>query len=196
MGDMMHSNDDTDLTPRSKHKLKTEGTHFENLLLSVQMTVYKIDLALQRHGRVIYRGIPGNHDPNIPGPLSIALHAHYRNEPRAEIVLSEDEFWQHNWGNVFLSGHHGHGRKAKDVCPVLPGKFPKEWGKATEWHYFSAHLHNYSTEIIGSVRHHQLPAVCSIDTHAAWAPYLDTSGMVSMIFNKRGGHTPSIQIAV
>ena len=196
MGDLLHSNDDTDRTPRSHHKLKTEGTHFENLLLAVQLTVYKIDLALQRHQNVIYRGIPGNHDPNIPGPLSIALHAHYRNEPRVEIILKEDEFWQMNWGNVFLSGHHGHGRKAKDVCPILPGKYPKQWGKATEWHHFTAHLHNYRSETIGSVRHHQLPAVCSIDTHAAWAPYLDTSGMVAMVFNKKGGYTPSIQLTV
>lgn len=196
MGDMMHSNDDTDMTPRSKHKLKTEGSHAENLLLSVQLTVYKIDLALQRHQNVIYRGIPGNHDPNIPAPMTIALQAHYRNEPRVTVVLSENEFWQENWGNVFLSGHHGHGRKAKDVCSVLPGKFAKAWGRATEWHYFTGHLHNYSTEIIGSVRHHQLPAVCSIDTHAAWSPYLDTSGMMAMVFNKRGGFVPSIQVSV
>jgi hypothetical protein len=195
-GDLLHANDDRDVTPRSGHKLKVEGSHHSNFDLSVQLTVYKIDLALQRHANVVYRAIPGNHDPNIPGPLSVALRAYYRNEPRVNVIVSEDEFWQFNWGNVFLSGSHGHNRKPKDACGVLPGKFSKAWGEATEWHYITAHLHNYETALYGSVRHHQLPSVCSIDTHSAWAPYPDTAGMMAMVFNKKGGRAQSIQISV
>ena len=186
-GDMMHANDDRDVTPRSGYHLKVEGSHHENFDLCVMLTIYKIDLALQRHGQVIYRAIPGNHDPNTPGPLSIAIRERYRNEPRAEIIVSEDEFWQRNWGEVFLSGHHGHGRKPKDVCHELPGKFPEAWGKAKQWHYFTAHLHNYQSVPIGSVRHHQFPSVCSADTHAAWSPYGDQAGMVSLTFHKKTG---------
>ena len=195
-GDLMHANDDNDVTPRSKHKLKVEGTHTQNFDLSVQLTAYKIDLALQHHGRVIYRAIPGNHDPNIPGPLSIALRERYRNEPRAEIIVSEDEFWQMNWGNVFLSGHHGHARNPKDVCPELPGRFPKQWGEAKAWHFFTAHKHNYQTMKYGPVRHHQLPSVCSADTHSAWSPYDDDAGMLAMTFHKSGRTTSNLLVGV
>lgn len=195
-GDLHHANDDRDVTPRSGHKLKVEGTHMQNFDLSVVLTSYKIDLALQRHGRVIYRAIPGNHDPNIPGPLSIALRERYRNEPRVEIIVSEDEFWQMNWGNVFLSGHHGHARNPKDVCPELPGRFPTQWGEAKAWHFFTAHKHNYQTMKYGPVRHHQLPSVCSADTHAAWSPYDDDAGMLAMTFHKSGRTTSSLLVGV
>lgn len=186
-GDLLHANDDSDATPRHKHKLKVEGTHHDNLGLAIELTVYAIDMALTRHGKVTYRGIPGNHDPNIPSPLSYALRAYYRNEPRVEIVVSQDEFWQRNWGNVFLSGHHGHGRKPKEVCAEIPGKWPEQWGMATEWHYFSAHRHNYQSVPYGPIRHHQLPCVCSLDPHAASGPYADTAGMMSMTFHKQRG---------
>lgn len=186
-GDLLHANDDTDATPRNKHKLKVDGTHHDNFGLSIKLTVYAIDLALSKHGRVIYRGIPGNHDPNIPSPLSYTLQAHYRNEPRVEINVDQSEFWQMNWGNVFFSAHHGHGRSPKDVCAEIPGMWPDEWGKAKEWHYFTGHRHNYQSVQYGPVRHHQLPSVCSLDPHAASAPYTDTAGMMSMTFHKQRG---------
>ena len=195
-GDLLHANDDRDVTPRSNHKLKVEGTHAQNFDLSVVLTAYKIDLALQHFGHVVYRGIAGNHDPNIPYPLSVALRERYRNEPRAEIVVSEDEFWQRNWGDVFLSGHHGHGRNPKEVCEELPGRFSKAWGEAKQWHYFSAHKHNYQLVPRGPVLHHQLPSVCSADTHAAWSPYPDTAGMVALTFDKLSGLKSTIHIGV
>jgi hypothetical protein len=195
-GDMLHANDDRDVTPRSGHKLKVEGTHAQNFDLAVMMTAYKIDLALQHYGHVIYRGIPGNHDPNIPYPLSVALRERYRDEPRAEIIVSEDEFWQRNWGDVFLSGHHGHGRNPKDVCQELPGRFSVAWGEAKQWHYFSAHKHNYQLVPRGPVLHHQLPSVCSADTHAAWSPYPDTAGMVALTFDKKTGLKSTTHIGI
>jgi len=195
-GDLLHANDDRDVTPKSGHKLKVEGTHAQNFDLSVVLTAYKIDLALQHFGHVVYRGIAGNHDPNIPYPLSVALRERYRNEPRAEIIVSEDEFWQRNWGDVFLSGHHGHGRNPKEVCEELPGRFSRPWGEAKQWHYFSAHKHNYQLVPRGPVLHHQLPSVCSADTHAAWSPYPDTAGMVALTFDKLSGLKSTIHIGV
>lgn len=186
-GDLLHANDDTDATPRNKHKLKVEGTHHDNFGLSIELTIYAIDLALQRHGKVTYRGIPGNHDPNIPSPLSYALNAYYRNEPRVDVIVSQDEFWHMNWGDVFLCAHHGHGRNPKDVCAEIPGKWPVEWGKAKEWHYFSAHRHSYKTVPYGPVRHHQLPCVCSLDDYAAGGPWPDDAGMMSWAFHKKSG---------
>jgi len=186
-GDGMHANDDTDRTPRSGHKLKVEGTHHQNLGLCIELNAFSIDLALQYHARVEYRAIGGNHDPNIPAPILYALRERYRNEPRVNIVVTEDEFWQMNWGRAFLCGHHGHNRKPKDVCAELPGKYPKAWGAAEEWHYFSAHYHNYQSVPYGPTRHHQLPAVCAMDTHSAWAPYSGIAGMMAMTFHKKYG---------
>ncbi|TWH35897.1 MULTISPECIES: helix-turn-helix domain-containing protein [unclassified Aminobacter] len=186
-GDATHANDDTDRTPRSGHKLKVEGTHFQNIGRLIELEVFKIDLALQRHREVEFYSIPGNHDPGTPAPVLYALQQRYRNEPRVTIHVSENEFWQMNWGIAFLCGHHGHNRKPKDVCAELPGKYPEQWGRARQWHYFSGHFHNYQSVPYGPVRHHQLPSVVSLDTHAAWGPYQDGAGMLAMTFHKRHG---------
>lgn len=195
-GDAMHSNDNTDRTPRSGHQLKVEGTHHQNLGLLIELNAFKIDLALQHHGEVEFRAIGGNHDPNIPSPLLYALRERYRLEPRVEIVVSENEFWQMNWGVSFLSGHHGHNRKPQDVCRELPGMYPREWGAAKQWHYFSAHLHNYQSVPYGPVRHHQLPSVCSLDTHAAWGPYPDTAGMLALTFHREHGLKNTLHVGL
>lgn len=186
-GDEMHANDDTDRTPRSGHKLKVEGTHHQNLGACIEVNSFAIDLALRHHATVEYRAIGGNHDPNIPAPILYALQQRYRDEPRVNIVVKENEFWQLNWGRAFLCGHHGHNRKPKDVCQELPGKYPREWGEAEEWHYFTAHYHEYRSIMYGPTRHHQLPAVCSMDTHSAWAPYSGRAGMLALTFHKKAG---------
>jgi hypothetical protein len=186
-GDATHANDDTDRTPRSGHKLKVDGSHHQNIGRLIELEIFKIDLALQRHREVEFYSIPGNHDPNTPTPVLYALQQRYRDEPRVTIHVSENEFWQKNWGVVFLCGHHGHNRKPRDVCAELPGKYPEQWGMARQWHYFSGHYHNYQSVPYGPVRHHQLPSVVSLDTHAAWGPYQDGAGMLSMTFHKRHG---------
>lgn len=186
-GDASHANDDTDRTPRNKHKLKVEGSHHQNVGRLIELQAYKIDLALQRHGEIEFFAIPGNHDPNTPTPILYALQQRYRNEPRVTVHMSENEFWQMNWGVTFLCGHHGHNRSPKDVCAELPGKYPKQWGAARQWHYFSGHKHSYQSVQYGAVRHHQLPSVCSLDTHAAWGPYQDTAGMMAITFHKQTG---------
>jgi hypothetical protein len=186
-GDLLHANDDADVTPRNKHKLKVEGTHHQNFETAVETTVGLIDMALSWHGSVEYRAIPGNHDPNIPGPLSVALRAYYRQEPRVKIVVDENKFYQRNFGVNFIAAHHGDGRNPKELAAGLPGRFPQEWGKAKHWHFFTAHCHHHKSDTFGHVRWFQLPSVCSLDTHAADLNYGGSAGLRAITFHKANG---------
>jgi hypothetical protein len=186
-GDRNHANDDTDETFKSRHKLKVEGTHYSNTQLSVELSVFKIDLALTRHQNVIVENIGGNHDPNHPVSLSCALEQRYINEPRVTVIHSEADFRLHEWGDSFLAFQHGHTAKPKEAAGRLPALFPEAWGRCKYWHLFSAHCHDYMEETINSVRHHRLPSVCGIDRHAASLAFADSAGMLSMVFGKKGG---------
>jgi hypothetical protein len=189
MGDKTHSNDPSNTTPKSKHVLRTEGTHGSNLLLAAEMAYYAADQALTRHANVRVEEIGGNHDPGTSVPILMALQQRYRNEPRVTVNVSENEWWDFVWGEAFMCGHHGHRRKARDVCHVIPSKFRDQWGGTSEAHYFSGHFHDYKVETIGSVMHHQFPAICPMDTNAAWSPYVSMSAMVALHFDKREGLT-------
>ena len=186
-GDLTHANDDRDVTVKSQHRLKVKGSHRSNLRLAVMATVWQIDMALQRSERVIYRPNRGNHDPNTPDTLTIALQLRYANEPRVTIDTSEREVWVYQRGLVFLSAWHGDKRKAPAVCADLPGLFPEQFGKSRFWYGFTGHYHGPESGVHGSINWWQLPSVCSPDQHSADANYSDDAAMRAMMFCERSG---------
>jgi len=186
-GDMTHANDDRDVTVKSQHRLKVSGSHRSNLSLAVTATVWQIDTALQRAERVIYRPNRGNHDPNTPDTLSIALSLYYRQNPRVTIDQSEREIWVYQQGLVFLAAWHGDKRRPEDVCRDIPPNFPAEFGASRYWYGFSGHFHGPKQGTHAGIHWFQLPAVCSLDQHSADANYNDTAAMRAMLFCERSG---------
>lgn len=186
-GDLTHANDDRDVTPKSGHRLKVEGSHHDNIALSIALTVWQINHALQSSDVVRYRPNPGNHDPHTPSYLTLALKAHYRQEPRVIIEDSQRAAWVYQRGKVFLATHHGHGIKAKEFVSHIPGKYAREFGRSLFWYFFTAHFHNEKQESFGPVKWFQLPSVCSLDQHADDMGFSDTAAMRAMLFDDRAG---------
>lgn len=186
-GDLTHGNDDRDLTPRSEHRLKIKGSHRKNLELSVIATAWQIDLALQRHETVVYRPNRGNHDPNTPDTLTIALAERYRNEPRVIIDASERELWVWQRGAVFIASHHGHGIKPKELSANIPAHFPREFGMSRYWYFITSHLHHEKSDTFGPFRWLQLPSICALDQNSADMGYADTAAMRAMMFCEERG---------
>ena len=182
-GDLTHTNSDRDETDRSKHKLKVEGTHHDNIRLALHSTIWMIDYALETHGEVIYTARPGNHDGMTPTFLTPALEQRYRNEPRVKIETDQRETWVWQKDRLFLSAHHGHGLKPAQFCANLPARFKREFGVSDYWYFFTGHLHNREEKTYGGITHRQLPAVCSVESYADGMGFADTSGMCAMRFD-------------
>lgn len=186
-GDLTHANDDKDQTPRSGHRLKVTGSHRKNLDLSVTAKAWQIDMALQRSERVIYRSNRGNHDPNTPDTVGIALKQRYRDEPRVTIDDSERDMWVYQRGLIFLSAWHGDKRKAEAVCQDIPPNFPVEFGAAKFWFGFTGHFHGPKQGVHGGIHWFQLPSICSMDQHSSDANYTDDAAQRAMMFCERSG---------
>lgn len=186
-GDRTHANDDRDVTVKSQHRLKVKGSHRSNLRLVVNTTAWQIDMALKRSERVIYRPNRGNHDPNTPDTLTIALKAYFRDNPRVTIDDSEREIWVYQRGLVMLTAWHGDKRKPEAVCADIPPNFPQQFGAARFWYGFTGHFHGPKQGVYGGIHWWQLPAVCSMDQHSADANFTDDAAMRAMMFCERGG---------
>lgn len=182
-GDLTHTNSDRDETDRSKHKLKVEGTHHDNIRLAIQSTIWMIDHAREKHGQVIYTARPGNHDGMTPTFLTPALEQRYRDDPRVTIETDQRETWVWQKDRLFLSAHHGHGLKAEKFCANLPARFPRQFGVSDHWYFFSGHLHHRVENTYGGINHRQLPALCGIDSHGDGMGFADTSGMCALRFD-------------
>lgn len=186
-GDLTHTNSDRDETDRSKHKLKVEGTHHDNIRLAIHSTIWMIDYALQTHGQVIYTARPGNHDGMTPTFLTPALEQRYRDDPRVKIETAQRETWVWQKDRLFLSAHHGHGLKPAQFCANLPTRFPRQFGVSDHWYFFTGHLHSRVENTYGGINHRQLPAVCGIEGHGDGMGYTDTSGMCAIRFDTFDG---------
>lgn len=186
-GDLTHANDNKDATPRSDHRLKVEGSHRDNIQLSITATVWQIDHALTTSDIVRYRANAGNHDPNTPDYLTPALQAYYRNEPRVIIEGSQRLTWVFQRGLVFVATHHGHGIKPEKFAANLPSKFPAEFGASRFWYFLTGHLHNEREDTFGGIRWIQLPSVCSLDQHSDDMGFSDGAAMRAMVFDDRAG---------
>lgn len=186
-GDLTHANDDKDATPRSDHRLKVTNSHRKNLELCVIAKDWQIQMALERSERVIYRSNRGNHDPNTPDTVGIALKLRYRDEPRVTIDDSERETWIYQRGLVFLAAHHGHGIKPEKLAANIPPNFPEDFGRSRFWYLLTGHLHNPRQDTFGAFTWFQLPAICAMDQHTADMGYNDTAAMRAMMFCERAG---------
>lgn len=186
-GDLTHANCDKDATPRSDHRLKVTNSHRKNLALSATAKAWQIDMALQRSARVIYRSNRGNHDPNTPDAVGLALQHRYHNEPRVLIDQTERDTWVYQRGAVFLAAHHGHGIKPEKLAANIPPNFPAEFGASRFWYLFTGHLHNPRQDTFGAFSWFQLPAICAMDQHTSDMGYTDTAAMRAMMFCERAG---------
>jgi hypothetical protein len=185
-GDRLHANDDRDVTVKSGHKLKVEGTHGSNILLGLETAVWQIEMALTTHNQVIYQSNPGNHDPNIPQPILMALNMRYDNNPRVEIETQESHVSIFQRKRVFISSHHGHGQKPPALAASIQHTFRKQYG-ISDFHFmYTGHLHSEKSDTFGGMQWTQLPSIVSTTQFEEEMQFTDTSGIYGASFDTVG----------
>jgi hypothetical protein len=144
LGDFFHSNDDTNLTPASKHHLDVDGRYAKILKVGVNLIIHCAQLALQKHRRVIIRCLPGNHDPYASIALATALSCFWDGSDRVIVDTDPGYFWKLKWGRVLLTATHGDFVKPNELPMVVAATWPEDWGQ-TEFRYgYLGHIHHRS----------------------------------------------------
>lgn len=144
LGDFFHADDDRQVTPRSGNKLSVDGRSFKVLKVGLQLMIYCIDQAKQKHEQVIVRNIPGNHDPETTKALTLALSAFYDNDPRVVIEFDPGPFWVFTWGNTLLAAAHGDRVKPADFPGMIAARWPVMWGQTAYRYALFGHVHHSS----------------------------------------------------
>lgn len=144
LGDFFHSDDNTQLTPKSKHKLDVDGRHAKILRVGVKLLIHCIQLALQRHDKVIVRCLPGNHDPYASLALSTALSCFFDNSKRVTIDVDPSAFFWYPFGKVLIGATHGDKAKGHDMPGVMAADRPRDWGNSEYRYIYLGHVHHKS----------------------------------------------------
>lgn len=174
-GDLLHADDETKQTRRSGNILDVDTRYPKVLSEACMLLVYQIDLAKSKYEKVVVRILPGNHDEDSAVAVTWFLSAWYREDNQVEVDTDPSEFWFYQFGEVMLSGNHGHNTKIKDMPGIMAARRKEMWGTTTFRYAHGFHIHHkhQGADEAGGVawETHQSPA--------AQDGYHDSHGYVS-----------------
>lgn len=144
MGDLLDANDHKGLTPASMNECDViRENHLKNTVDAMNIMRYAIGLLLQQHNTVEVHLLRGNHDETAYIGVMVALHAHFKDDNRVDVVVTDDDFRVIPWGKCAVFPHHGDKAKWEDLKDVFSDQFPTAWSKAKYWRFiWTAHVHH------------------------------------------------------
>jgi len=187
IGDSLHANDQTKMTPASKHILDVDTRHYRTIDIAIGMFAASVDLAAQKHPRVTFCILPGNHDQDAYLAILFAMRERYRLHENITIIANPMEFFVHEFGKNMITCHHGHKAKAPRLVMDAADRWPEMWGRTRHRYYFTGHLHHHKSEEIGGMTWEQLRAVTAKDAYASTHAFAARAQMQAIVFDKDHG---------
>jgi hypothetical protein len=187
LGDWQHTDDQKNMTPGHGNILDVDTRYFKLLSAGVDLMMEVIELALQKHGKVWVRNIPGNHDPHASIALTIALNAFYCNNPRVTVDLSPSDFFYRRFGATLIGATHGHKLKPEKMAMDMAVTRRKDWGE-TKYHWFLfGHIHHETVRECGDVRVESFQTLAGKDAYAASHGYTAGQSISSITLHREDG---------
>ena len=187
LGDLLHANDNTNMTPASKHVLDVDTRHHKTLDAAIYAMACAAEIAAQKHEKVTIVIQRGNHDPTAYMAVMFALGERYRDNPRIAVQKHPGEFFVYQFGQCLIASQHGDKAKAERLVMHLADQWPEMWGSTRHRYYFTGHLHHSRLQDVGGVQVEQLRAVSAKDAYAASHAYSAKSEMQAVTYHKYRG---------
>jgi hypothetical protein len=187
-GDFTEANDNSALTPQSKHPLAVD-TDFDNLAdIAIDVTIDLIEYGMTKADRVIYQPLKGNHDPAIAVAIRQGLRQRYRDNPRFEIKDGHDLF-THEWEGNLIAGIHGDQKTAKpeQLTLAIAARHAAAWGNAKRREFWRGHNHKEVTVNVPGMRVYQVNPICPPGRYANDNLFTGESDIQCITYGKGGG---------
>lgn len=201
LGDFFHADNDDAMTHKSHNHLDVDGRHSKTMSIGMDLILWTIEMALQKHSVVYVHINKGNHDERSCEALAFALFYRFQGNPRVIIDRSPKELWTFVWGNVMLGFTHGHRVKAEDMPGVMAAQFAIQWGQTLYRYAYSGHYHKAKMGPRGGDEKHGarweiLPAFTEKDAFNAGSGHTSLREITSITFDKEEGKQFSTTIIV
>lgn len=189
LGDFFHSDDDTKRTRRSGNQLDVDGRSAKILEAGVDLEIYTIELALQKHECVEVRNLRGNHDPDTSIALNVAVRKAFSHNPRVHVSRDPGPFYFRRFGRVLIGATHGDFTKPTELPGIMAAYAPKEWGETEHRYFYFGHIHHSSKgggEQYGAIWE-SFRTLAPRDAWATASGYAAGRGMVAITHHKDTG---------
>lgn len=187
LGDFLHSDGLTPVTPTSGHVLDQDGRFSKVVATAIRILRHLVGFALQRHDKVVVLMAEGNHDLASSIWLRAMFRALYENEPRVHVVDSELPYYAYQHGETMLCWHHGHLSK-NDQLPILfASQFPRLWGATTKRYAHCGHRHHVEEKEHSGITVIQHPTLASRDAYASRGGWQASRAATAITYHAKYG---------
>jgi UDP-2,3-diacylglucosamine pyrophosphatase LpxH len=187
LGDVFHSDNQTNQTPGHKHQLDVDSRYVKVLGVGIEVFRHVVLRVLENHRHVIVRFVTGNHDPHSIWALAMTIAGYFSNEPRVMVDLSPSRFWFYRFGQVLIGATHGDTAK-HDVLPgVMAADKPQDWGTTVHRYWYTGHVHHQSVREYPGVVCESFRTLAAKDAYAAGAGYRAGRDMLGIVHHTQHG---------
>jgi hypothetical protein len=187
LGDWLHYDSLTAVTPLHGHVLDADGRFSKMVAVGIRIIRRVIELALTKHELVHVVLAEGNHDMASSVWLRHMFKALYENEPRISINDNELPYYVYQHGKVMLAFHHGHLSK-KEALPLLfAAQYPQMWGATTKRYAHTGHQHHKDEKERPGITVVQHPTLAGRDAYAARGGWLSEREATAMTYHREYG---------
>jgi hypothetical protein len=187
LGDLLHVDDQRNVTPQSGHQLDVDSRYFVILRRAVAAMKTAIEVLRQRYPHVIYCGRRGNHDLTAHYAVTLALAEHYRDVAGVTIIQDAGEFYVHEFGRNMLVLHHGDRAKPDRLVHFAAAEWPEIWGRTKYRLALSGHVHHEAVKEVGGMRFESVGTIIPRDAYAFAQAYSARRGLVSIVLHHDQG---------
>lgn len=187
LGDFLHSDGLTPVTPTSGHILDQDGRFSKVVEVAVRVLRSVVSMALAKHPKVFVLMAEGNHDLSSSVWLRILFKTLFENEPRVEVIDSPLPYYCIQHGKTMLAFHHGHLKK-NDQLPILfASQFPKIWGGTVKRYCHTGHRHHIEEKEHSGITVIQHPTLAARDAYAARGGWIAERQVTSITYHSEFG---------
>lgn len=196
LGDYLHFDSLEAVTPMHKHQLDADSRYSKIVRVAVRVLRAIVDIALQRHQKVILVIAEGNHDLVGSVWLRQMFAMLYEREPRVGVIESELPYYVHQHGQTMLGWHHGHMRKGAQLAGIFAAQYPQVWGATKHRYIHVGHFHSTAETEPPGVFVLQHPTLAARDSYAARAGYISSRHATSITYHREHGEVARNRVHV
>jgi len=195
LGDLLHYDGLSAVTPTSGHVLDADGRFTKMVEVAVRVLRRVIAMLLVKHDRVHLVLAEGNHDMASSVWLRTMFKALYENEPRISVDDSALPFYVFQHGETMLVFHHSHLKKNDQLPGLVAAQFAKIWGSTTKRYIHTGNLHHAHEKEHSGVHVIQHPTMAARDAYAARGGWIADRNMQAITYHNKFGQVGRVIVS-
>ena len=196
IGDLLHANDQRNVTPGHGHQLDVDGRYSKGLRITAEIALHIIQRASEKHEHVEVIVIPGNHDVESAKAIHLALRLFYRDNPNITVNDHPSDIIYMRFGKTLFGFCHGDKMKPQQMAHAMAADRPQDWGATTCRRFYSGHFHHEAVTFAGAVRCETFTTPAARDAHAHRSGYRAERALTAVSFHIERGEIGRHQVII